>query len=126
MLSNANTGYCQPEAIHNSEFTIQNYETPALVQLFTSRVPENAREATASMVFAPLASYLSNTVTIRDVSNKLRNLQFTSIVVGNAADSRMPPRGQPSRPGKTARSRPPRAKRHPSSPSYPSTCSRAT
>ena len=61
---------------------------PQLVSLFTSRVPENAREATASMLFAPLASYLNNTVTIRDVSNKVRNLQFTSIVVGNSSSGK--------------------------------------
>ena len=66
----------------------QGASLPSLVSLFTSRVPENAREATASMVFAPLASYLSNTVTIRDVSNKQRNLQFTSIVVGNSSSGK--------------------------------------
>ena len=67
---------------------LEGTQVPELVSLFTSRVPENAREATASMLFAPLASYLNNTVTIRDVSNKVRNLQFTSIVVGNSSSGK--------------------------------------
>ena len=61
---------------------------PELVSLFTSLVPEHTREAAASMIFAPLGSYLSNTVTIDDVSGQERNLQFTSIVVGNSSSGK--------------------------------------
>ena len=61
---------------------------PTLVSLFTSLVPEHTREAAASMIFAPLGSYLSNTVTIDDVSGQERNLQFTSIVVGNSSSGK--------------------------------------
>ena len=59
--------------------------TPTLIQLFTPLVPENTREAAASMIFAPLGAYLNNTVEIRDVSNKRRKIQFTSIIVGNSS-----------------------------------------
>ena len=61
---------------------------PPLISLFTSLVPEHTREAAASMIFAPLGSYLSNTVTIDDVSGQERNLQFTSIVVGNSSSGK--------------------------------------
>ena len=61
---------------------------PSLISLFTPLVPENAREAVAAMVFSPLGSYLNNTVTIRDVSGKRRNLQFTSLVVGNSSSGK--------------------------------------
>ena len=61
---------------------------PPLVSLFTSLVPEHTREAAASMIFAPLGSYLSNTVTIDDVSGQERNIQFTSIVVGNSSSGK--------------------------------------
>ncbi len=61
---------------------------PSLISLFTAHVPENARMAVSSMVFAPLGAYLNNTVTIRDVSNKSRNLQFTSVVVGNSSSGK--------------------------------------
>ncbi|MBR3983816.1 MAG: DUF3987 domain-containing protein [Bacteroidaceae bacterium] len=61
---------------------------PSLISLFTRHVPENARMAVSSMVFAPLGAYLNNTVTIRDVSNKSRNLQFTSVVVGNSSSGK--------------------------------------
>ena len=61
---------------------------PPLVSLFTSLVPEHTREAAASMIFAPLGSYLNNTVTIDDVSGQERNLQFTSIVVGNSSSGK--------------------------------------
>ena len=71
----------QPQSTSSSTSVTE----PRLVSLFTSRVPANAREATASMLFSPLASYLNNTVTIRDVSNKVRNIQFSSIVVGNSS-----------------------------------------
>ena len=40
------------------------------------------------MIFAPLGSYLNNTVTIDDVSGQERNLQFTSIVVGNSSSGK--------------------------------------
>ena len=61
---------------------------PPLISLFTSLVPEHTREAAASMIFAPLGSYLSNTVTIDDVSGQERNIQFTSIVVGNSSSGK--------------------------------------
>ncbi len=61
---------------------------PSLISLFTRHVPDNARMAVSSMVFAPLGAYLNNTVTIRDVSNKSRNLQFTSVVVGNSSSGK--------------------------------------
>ena len=61
---------------------------PELVSLFTPLVPENAREAVAAMVFSPLGSYLNNTVTIRDVSGKRRNIQFTSLIVGNSSSGK--------------------------------------
>ena len=62
--------------------------TPPLISLFTTLVPEHTREAAASMIFAPLGSYLNNTVTIDDVSGQERNLQFTSIVVGNSSSGK--------------------------------------
>jgi hypothetical protein len=40
------------------------------------------------MIFAPLGSYLNNTVTIDDVSGQERNIQFTSIVVGNSSSGK--------------------------------------
>ena len=84
-------GSLQPEE-NNSQFSIFNFQfnsaTPELVSLFTSLVPEHTREAAASMIFAPLGSYLSNTVTIDDVSGQERNLQFTSIVVGNSSSGK--------------------------------------
>lgn len=61
---------------------------PELIRLFTAHVPDNARQAVSSMVFAPLGAYLNNSVTIRDVSGKMRNLQFTSIVVGNSSSGK--------------------------------------
>ena len=61
---------------------------PELLRLFTPLVPENAREAVAAMVFSPLGSYLNNTVTIRDVSGKRRNIQFTSLIVGNSSSGK--------------------------------------
>ena len=72
-------------SILNSQF---NSGVPELVSLFTSLVPEHTREAAASMIFAPLGSYLNNTVTIDDVSGQERNLQFTSIVVGNSSSGK--------------------------------------
>ena len=63
-------------------------EAPSLISLFTAHVPENARMAVSSMVFAPLGAYLNNTVTIRDVSNKSRNLCFLSVVVGNSSSGK--------------------------------------
>ena len=84
-------GSLQPEE-NNSQFSILNFQfnsaTPELVSLFTSLVPEHTREAAASMIFAPLGSYLSNTVTIDDVSGQERNIQFTSIVVGNSSSGK--------------------------------------
>jgi len=84
-------GSLQPEE-NNSQFSIFNFQfnsaTPELVSLFTSLVPEHTREAAASMIFAPLGSYLSNTVTIDDVSGQERNIQFTSIVVGNSSSGK--------------------------------------
>ena len=84
-------GSLQPEE-NNSQFSIFNFQfnsaTPELVSLFTSLVPEHTREAAASMIFAPLGSYLNNTVTIDDVSGQERNLQFTSIVVGNSSSGK--------------------------------------
>ena len=72
-----------------STFNFQlNSGQPELISLFTAHVPENARMAVSSMVFAPLGAYLNNTVTIRDVSNKSRNLQFTSVVVGNSSSGK--------------------------------------
>ena len=72
-----------------SSFNFQlNSDQPELISLFTAHVPENARMAVSSMVFAPLGAYLNNTVTIRDVSNKSRNLQFTSVVVGNSSSGK--------------------------------------
>lgn len=67
---------------------LEGTQVPELVSLFTSLVPEHTREAAASMIFAPLGSYLSNTVTIDDVSGQERNLQFTSIVVGNSSSGK--------------------------------------
>ena len=67
---------------------LEGTEVPELVSLFTSLVPEHTREAAASMIFAPLGSYLSNTVTIDDVSGQERNIQFTSIVVGNSSSGK--------------------------------------
>ena len=61
---------------------------PPLISLFTPLVPENTREAAAAMVFAPLGSYLNNTVEIRDVSGKRRKLQFTSIIVGKSSSGK--------------------------------------
>ena len=69
-------------------FPLKGTSVPELVSLFTPLVPENAHEAVAAMVFAPLGSYLNNTVTIRDVSGKRRNLQFTSLVVGNSSSGK--------------------------------------
>ena len=69
-------------------FPLEGTQVPELVSLFTSLVPEHTREAAASMIFAPLGSYLSNTVTIDDVSGQERNLQFTSIVVGNSSSGK--------------------------------------
>ena len=69
-------------------FPLEGTQVPALVQLFTSLVPEHTREAAAAMIFAPLGSYLNNTVTIDDVSGQERNLQFTSIVVGNSSSGK--------------------------------------
>ena len=84
-------GSLQPEK-NNFQFSIFNFQfnsgTPELVSLFTSLVPEHTREAAASMIFAPLGSYLSNTVTIDDVSGQERNIQFTSIVVGNSSSGK--------------------------------------
>ena len=67
---------------------LEGTQVPELVSLFTSLVPEHTREAAASMIFAPLGSYLNNTVTIDDVSGQERNLQFTSIVVGNSSSGK--------------------------------------
>ena len=75
---------CQLSTV-NCQF---NSEVPELVSLFTSLVPEHTREAAASMIFAPLGSYLNNTVTIDDVSGQERNIQFTSIVVGNSSSGK--------------------------------------
>ena len=61
---------------------------PSLISLFTPLVPDNTREAVAAMVFSPLGSYLNNTVTIRDVSGKRRNLQFTTLIVGNSSSGK--------------------------------------
>ena len=69
-------------------FPLKGTSVPELVSLFTSLVPEHTREAAASMIFAPLGSYLSNTVTIDDVSGQERNIQFTSIVVGNSSSGK--------------------------------------
>ena len=69
-------------------FPLEGTQVPELVSLFTSLVPEHTREAAASMIFAPLGSYLNNTVTIDDVSGQERNLQFTSIVVGNSSSGK--------------------------------------
>ena len=67
---------------------LEGTQVPELVSLFTSLVPEHTREAAASMIFAPLGSYMNNTVTIDDVSGQERNLQFTSIVVGNSSSGK--------------------------------------
>ena len=69
-------------------FPLEGTQVPELVSLFTSLVPEHTREAAASMIFAPLGSYLNNTVTIDDVSGQERNIQFTSIVVGNSSSGK--------------------------------------
>ena len=69
-------------------FPLEGTSVPELVSLFTSLVPEHTREAAASMIFAPLGSYLNNTVTIDDVSGQERNLQFTCIVVGNSSSGK--------------------------------------
>lgn len=74
------------ETIISPEF--EDIEVPSLVQLFTPLVPDNAREAAAAMIFSPLGSYLNNTVAIRDVSGKRRNLQFTTIIVGNSSSGK--------------------------------------
>ena len=79
------SGATSTELIFNSQF---NSGEPELVSLFTRHVPENARMAVSSMVFAPLGAYLNNTVTIRDVSNKSRNLCFLSVVVGNSSSGK--------------------------------------
>ncbi|MBR5841802.1 MAG: DUF3987 domain-containing protein [Bacteroidaceae bacterium] len=79
----------QPE-VSNSLWATANteIEPPALIKLFTPLVPENAREAVAAMVFSPLGTFLNNAVTIRDVSGKRRNLQFTTIIVGNSSSGK--------------------------------------
>ena len=80
-----------PEAnfhLSSFNFPLEGTQVPELVSLFTSLVPEHTREAAASMIFAPLGSYLNNTVTIDDVSGQERNLQFTSIVVGNSSSGK--------------------------------------
>ena len=79
------SGATSTELIVNCQF---NSGSPELISLFTTHVPLNARMAVSSMVFAPLGAYLNNTVTIRDVSNKSRNLQFTSVVVGNSSSGK--------------------------------------
>ena len=72
-----------------SSFNFQlNSDLPELISLFADHVPDNARMAVSSMVFAPLGAYLNNTVTIRDVSGKPRCLQFSSIVVGNSSSGK--------------------------------------
>ena len=84
-------GSLQPEENNCQLSTVNcqfNSATPELVSLFTSLVPEHTREAAASMIFAPLGSYLSNMVTIDDVSGQERNIQFTSIVVGNSSSGK--------------------------------------
>ena len=80
-----------PEAnfhLSSFNFPLEGTQVPELVSLFTSLVPEHTREAAASMIFAPLGSYLNNTVTIDDVSGQERNIQFTSIVVGNSSSGK--------------------------------------
>ena len=84
----ANTLEALPIEGELSEGLRGSWEVPSLISLFTPLVPENAREAAATMVFSPLGSYLNNTVTIRDVSGKKRNLQFTSLVVGNSSSGK--------------------------------------
>ena len=79
------SGATSTELIVNCQF---NSGSPELISLFTTHVPENARMAVSSMVFAPLGAYLNNTVTIRDVSNKSRNLCFLSVVVGNSSSGK--------------------------------------
>ena len=76
---------CQLSTV-NCQFS--SSELPELLRLFTALVPENAREAAAVMVFSPLGSYLNNTVTIRDVSGKQRNMQFTSLITGNSSSGK--------------------------------------
>lgn len=79
----------QPE-VSNSLLTTANTEvdTPALIKLFSPLCPANSREALASMIFSPLGSYLNNSVTIRDVSGKRRNLQFSTVIVGNSSSGK--------------------------------------
>lgn len=71
-----------------SEVVNTEVETPALVKLFSPLCPTNSREALASMIFSPLGSYLNNSVTIRDVSGKRRNLQFSTVIVGNSSSGK--------------------------------------
>ena len=79
------SGATSTELILNSQF---KSDLPELISLFADHVPDNARMAVSSMVFAPLGAYLNNTVTIRDVSGKPRCLQFSSIVVGNSSSGK--------------------------------------
>ena len=83
---------CSPPDGHfplsSFNFPLKGTSVPELVSLFTALVPENAREAAAVMVFSPLGSYLNNTVTIRDVSGKQRNIQFTSLITGNSSSGK--------------------------------------
>ena len=66
----------------------EQVETPELIKLFAELVPENTREAVAAMVFSPLGTYLNNSVKIYDVSGKRRNIQFSTIVVGNSSSGK--------------------------------------
>ena len=58
---------------------------PELIAMFTRHLPANTRAAAESVVFATLGSYLKNSVTIRDVSNKPHMLQFTVCICGNSS-----------------------------------------
>ena len=92
MGSATNTQQTNAPDGNNCQLSIVNCQfksgEPELISLFTAHVPDNARMAVSSMVFAPLGAYLNNTVTIRDVSNKSRNLCFLSVVVGNSSSGK--------------------------------------
>lgn len=77
-----------PETTHIHTVADEQVETPELIRLFAALVPENAAEAVAAMVFNPLGTYLNNSVKIYDVSGKRRNIQFSTIVVGNSSSGK--------------------------------------
>lgn len=86
-LAELNTDETTDESDDANADDIANVDIPEpeLISLFTKHLPENTKQAAESVVFAALGSYLKNSVTIRDVANKPRNIQFTSVVVGSSS-----------------------------------------